>query len=234
MDGLCLTGGGIQGMVGPIAVAGAGGLDVRSAQFSTSAVGRSSASMWVEKTSSERNRSWGFSFRYPLRSFWSGGKGRYDAIAVDDAVLMDEKEEKTEEKNGNWVLKILQVGSLRKEVEEDVGDKGGGGVEDLGEKVEGEGGEAIEDDSEGHSKYDDGDEECDVCSVDDDEKFKFDRNSFSKLLRRVSLAEARLYAQMSYLGSLAYAIPQIKVKSSKLLLLVLSMLIAYYLISEPV
>ncbi|WMV10476.1 hypothetical protein MTR67_003861 [Solanum verrucosum] len=209
MDGLCLTGGGIQGMAGPIAVAGgAGGLDVRSTQFSTSAVGRSSASMSVEKTSSFRNKSWGFSFRYPLRSFWSGGKGRYDAIAVDDAVLMEEKEEKNEDKNENWVLKILHIRSLQKEKE--VGEKGGGD-EDLVEKVEGEGGDDIEDDSEGHNKYDDGDEEeCDVCSVDDDEKFKFDRNSFSKLLRRVTLAEARLYAQMSYLGSLAYGIPQIK------------------------
>ncbi|MCD7449532.1 hypothetical protein HAX54_000372 [Datura stramonium] len=211
MDGLCLTGG-IQGMAGPIAVAGTGALDVRSTQFSTSAVGRSSASMSVEKPSSQRNKSWGFSFRYPLRSFWSGGKGRYDAIAVDDAVLMDEKEEKIEEKNegnnGNWVLKILHVRSLRKE-EDDVGDKGGG-VEDQGDKVEGQSGDAIEDDSEGHSKCDGGDEECDVCSVNDDEKFKFDRNSFSKLLRRVSLAEARLYARMSYLGSLAYGVPQIK------------------------
>lgn len=212
MDGLCLTGGGIQGMAAPIAVSGAGGLDVRSTQFSTSAVGRSSASMSVEKTSSQRNKSWGFSFRYPLRSFWSGGKGRYDAIAVDDAVLMDEKEEKNDEKNENWVLKILHVGSLHKGEEKDVGDKGGG-VEDLVEKVEGIDGDAIDDDSEGHSKCDDEDEECDVCSVDDDEKFKFDRKSFSKLLRRVSLAEARLYAQMSYLGSLAYGIPQIKPES---------------------
>lgn len=212
MNGLCLTGG-IQGVAGPIAVAGTGALDVRSTQFSTSAVGRSSASMSVEKPSSQRNKLWGFSFRYPLRSFWSGGKGRYDAIAVDDAVLMDEKEEKIEEKieetnegnDGNWVLKILHVRSLRKE-EDDIGDKGGG-VEDLGEKVEGQGADAID---KGHSKCDGGDEECDVCSVDDDEKFKFDRNSFSKLLRRVSLAEARLYARMSYLGSLAYRIPQIK------------------------
>ncbi|CAN4113418.1 unnamed protein product [Withania somnifera] len=211
MDGLCLTGG-IQGMAGPIAVVGAGGLDVRSTQFSTS-TGRSSASMSVDKPCSQRNnKSWGFSFRYPLRSFWSGGKGRYDAIAVDDAVLMDEKEEKIEDKNegnnGNWVLKILHVSSLRKEEEEGVGDKGGCGVEDLSEDAEGHGGE---DGNEEDGKCDGGDDEdCDLCSVNNDEKFKFDRNSFSKLLRRVSLVEARLYAQMSYLGSLAYGIPQIK------------------------
>ncbi|XP_060217632.1 phospholipase A1 PLIP2, chloroplastic-like [Lycium barbarum] len=194
MDGLCLTGG-IQGMVGPITVAGAGG--------------RSPSSMSVEKPSSHRNnnnnKSWGFSFRYPLRSFWSGSKGRYDAIAVDDAVLMDDQkeekviEEKDEGHNGNWVLKILHIRSLSKEKEEDV----------VGGKVEGQsGGE----ESEGNDRECDGvDEECDVCSVDDDEeKFKFDKNSFSKLLRRVSLAEARLYAQMSYLGSLAYSIPRIQ------------------------
>lgn len=197
-------------MAGPIAVAGTGALDVRATQFSTSAVGRSSAaSMSVEKPSSSqrnKNTSWGFSFRYPLRSFWSGGKGRYDAIAVDDAVLMDEKEEKKDEEegqNGNWVLKILHVRSLRsKDEDDDVGDKGGGGgVED----------DVQENSGRQNSQCGGGDEECDVCSVDDDEeKFKFDRNSFSKLLKRVSLAEARLYAQMSYLGSLAYSIPQIK------------------------
>lgn len=200
-------------MAGPIAVAGTGALDVRATQFNTSAVGRSSAaSMSVEKPSSSqrnKNTSWGFSFRYPLRSFWSGGKGRYDAIAVDDAVLMDEKEEKIEEKkdeegqNGNWVLKILHVRSMRSKGDtDDVGDQGGGdGVED-----------AVQENSEGqNSQCGGGDEECDVCSVDDDEeKFKFDRNSFSRLLKKVSLAEARLYAQMSYLGSLAYSIPQIK------------------------
>ncbi|KAL8207939.1 hypothetical protein R6Q57_007351 [Mikania cordata] len=55
-------------------------------------------------------------------------------------------------------------------------------------------------------------QECDVCRVDDDDdgQIGFDKSSFSKLLKRVSLAEARLYARMSYLGSLAYSIPQIK------------------------
>lgn len=51
---------------------------------------------------------------------------------------------------------------------------------------------------------------CDMCVIEDD-KTEFDRESFSKLLRKVSLAESRLYAQLSYLGSLAYCIPQIKV-----------------------
>lgn len=63
---------------------------------------------------------------------------------------------------------------------------------------------------------DDDNEECDVCRVDEEEdQVQFDRDSFSKLLRRVSLAEAKLYAQMSYLGHLAYSIP--KIKKEKLL-----------------
>ncbi|PWA41595.1 Lipase, class 3 [Artemisia annua] len=49
-----------------------------------------------------------------------------------------------------------------------------------------------------------------VVDDDESEEIEFDRDSFSKLLKRVSLAEARLYAQMSYLGSLAYSIPKIK------------------------
>ena len=49
-----------------------------------------------------------------------------------------------------------------------------------------------------------------VCD-DDEKKIEIDKRSFMEMLRRVTLAEARLYAQMSYLGSLAYSIPQIKV-----------------------
>ncbi|TKY44929.1 Lipase protein [Spatholobus suberectus] len=58
--------------------------------------------------------------------------------------------------------------------------------------------------------------ECDACNctVDeydgDKEEVQLDRGSFSSMLRRVSLAEARLYAQMSHLGNLAYDIPKIK------------------------
>ncbi|XP_047308321.1 phospholipase A1 PLIP2, chloroplastic-like [Impatiens glandulifera] len=51
--------------------------------------------------------------------------------------------------------------------------------------------------------------ECEFCMINDDEE-EFDRASFSKLLRRVSLSEARLYAQMAYLGHLTYSIPNIK------------------------
>ncbi|KAK9684982.1 hypothetical protein RND81_10G247200 [Saponaria officinalis] len=63
-----------------------------------------------------------------------------------------------------------------------------------------------------HDDHDDGG--CDGCRViyddDDDDDEKFDRNSFKKLLKKVSLSQAKLYAQLSRLSDLAYDIPQIK------------------------
>ena len=158
-----------------------------------------------------------------------GGGGRHNGLALDDAVLVDnnktnnvvvsdeivveqeeeEEEEEEEEdfhkreKSENWVLKILHVRSLWKERAE------AGLVWEVEkeEKVEQEGVAIGEEEEE---------EDCELCSVadDDDEKqVGFDRDSFSRLLRRVSMAEARLYAQMSYLGNLAYSIPKIKVQT---------------------
>uniref|UniRef100_A0A5B7B6R4 Fungal lipase-type domain-containing protein n=1 Tax=Davidia involucrata TaxID=16924 RepID=A0A5B7B6R4_DAVIN len=226
MDSLCLKAG-IHGMTSPISVAGVG-LDVRTnPSHVTAAVGRSTSvanGISVEKPTvsssapPQRTAPWGFSFKYPLRSLWPGGGKRYDAIAADDAVLVEENEqekggviggeegESGEEQNGSWILKIRRVKSLWRE-------EGKDGIEELGEKAEEENGVVNDQNCECSSGggNDDGDEECDVCRVDDDEdKIEFDRDSFSKLLRRVSLAEARLYAQMSYLGNLAYSIPQIK------------------------
>uniref|UniRef100_A0A5B7BA05 Fungal lipase-type domain-containing protein n=1 Tax=Davidia involucrata TaxID=16924 RepID=A0A5B7BA05_DAVIN len=226
MDSLCLKAG-IHGMTSPISVAGVG-LDVRTnPSHVTAAVGRSTSvanGISVEKPTvsssapPQRTAPWGFSFKYPLRSLWPGGGKRYDAIAADDAVLVEENEqekggviggeegESGEEQNGSWILKIRRVKSLWRE-------EGKDGIEELGEKAEEENGVVNDQNCECSSGggNDGGDEECDVCRVDDDEdKIEFDRDSFSKLLRRVSLAEARLYAQMSYLGNLAYSIPQIK------------------------
>ncbi|KAK9055854.1 hypothetical protein SSX86_026941 [Deinandra increscens subsp. villosa] len=143
---------------------------------------------------------WGFSLKFPLTSFFVGNRNRHDALAVDDAVSVDRNEEAKEEsevvdmKGENWVLKILHVRSMWS-VDEN---------QQVNNRQEDE-------------KFNHGDEvsfdeqECDACRVDDKEdEIEFDRSSFSKLLRRVSLAEARLYAQMSYLGRLAYSIPQIK------------------------
>ncbi|KAL8089321.1 hypothetical protein AgCh_038941 [Apium graveolens] len=128
---------------------------------------------------------WDFSFKYPLRSLW-GGK-RFNAIAVDDAASVENKE-----KSGrNWVLNILKFRSLRRDLERC--DDGGGEM-----KVESE---------EDERNECGGDEGCEVC---DDGEGVVDKESFGKMLRRVTLGEARLYAQISYLGSLAYSIPMIK------------------------
>lgn len=205
MDGLCLKAG---LMTSPITVA-----DVRTYPSNiTASVGRPSANaISGEKPSAsppQRTSPWGFSIKYPLRSLWPGRRNRFDAIAVDDAVSVDGREEKKLGleggengigQNGNWVLKILQLRSLRKE--EDRNKSGGDEIEE----------ERENDDEDHRSSHCCDEEECDVCNEsDDDEKIEFDKDSFSKLLRRVTLAEARLYAQMSYLGNLAYSIPQIK------------------------
>ncbi|KAA8549100.1 hypothetical protein F0562_000784 [Nyssa sinensis] len=222
MDSLCLKAR-IRGLTPPIA---AGDLDVRiNPSHVCATLGRSTVAAngisvdkpTVSATAPQRKAPWGFSFKYPLRSLWPGGGKRYDAMSVDDAVLVEEKEQEKggvvgsgdgdsgEGQKGNWVLKILHVKSLWRA-------EGKGGIEELIEKTEEETG-AVNDQNCQHSDY--GDQECDVCRVDDDgdDKIEFDRDSFSKLLRRVSLAEARLYAQMSYLGTLAYSIPQIKPKN---------------------
>lgn len=105
-----------------------------------------------------------------------------------------------EEQNVSWVLKILHVRSLWKGEEQ--GDKLEVTEEDESVKVNQE------------LSADNDDEECDACKIDDDEQEKeaFDRDSFSKLLKKVSLTDAKLYAKLSYLGNLAYSIPSIKVR----------------------
>lgn len=211
MDSLCLKAG-IHGMPPPIAVAGVGSLEVRKSNpshISAATVARSSTGISVEKpsvSSPQRNSPWGFTFRYPLRSLWPrGGKNRYAAgIAVEDAVLVDEKMDKkgNDEETGNWVFKILHVSSMWKQNDGDV--QNNEGVEEQSE---------ISIDEEQSSECTPCDENCDLCTTNDDndEKADFDRDSFSKLLQKVSLSDARLFARLSYLGTLAYSIPQIKV-----------------------
>ncbi|KAI4349723.1 hypothetical protein L6164_010283 [Bauhinia variegata] len=214
MDALCLKTG-ISGISPSISISGCS--DVRKNPSQVSAVGRSTSDKSPLKSVFSR-----FSFRYPLKSLWPGGNGdnRYNGLAIDDAVLVDNHEGKAaqedsesgtvspEDQNGNWVIKILRVKSIW------TGEQGKvvhGGVGD--ELENGENG--VANDQRQGSDGDDEEieeEECDACRVDgdDEEEIKFDRDSFSRMLRRVSLAEARLYAQMSYLGNLAYSIPKIK------------------------
>ncbi|CAH8336673.1 unnamed protein product [Eruca vesicaria subsp. sativa] len=163
---------------------------------------------------SRKRGPFGFSFKHPLTPFWSRGGGiasrRRSGLALDDAVLVDSRtpiaeetpavEMETERRNGSWVLKILDVQSLWRDGEVIVEEEKEEDDEDEEEEVKGEANDAVSPEEE--------DGGCDVCY--EENKFKLDRDSFSKLLKRVSLHESKLYAQMSYLGNLAYSISKIK------------------------
>ncbi|CAA0158048.1 unnamed protein product [Arabidopsis thaliana] len=209
MDSLCLNSG-LHGVIPAITAVGNGGcggvVEVRA----------------TASAPSQKRGPFGFSFKYPLTPFWSRGGGggiasrRPSGLCLDDAVLVDSGDSRkpiaeetavetdTERRNGSWVLKILDVQSTWKHGEEEDDDE----VED----EDGDEDEEVELDDAVVSEDDGG---CDVCSVLEDDgneanKFQLDRESFSKLLRRVTLPESKLYAQLSYLGNLAYSISKIK------------------------
>lgn len=133
----------------------------------------------------------------PRRFRWLGGERRDDESTpegkgLEKTYLQSEKERE------NWVLKILHLrsiwsGQMKKPEEEEGMDQS-------------------------HCSCGD-EEESDGCRVGDNDgdddhgvgEMGLDRESFSRLLHRVSLVEAKVYAQMSYLCSLAYSIPEIKV-----------------------
>ncbi|KAJ6729389.1 PHOSPHOLIPASE A1 PLIP2 CHLOROPLASTIC [Salix viminalis] len=207
MDSICLKTAGIHGIASTISTVNGSQVEARSITSASqlSAVARDKSTAPQKKASS----TFSFSLRHPWQSLWSGGgkSTRYNGMALDDAVLVEngvEGESETvgsiEGENGNWVLKILQVKSLWK-------DEKKGSFDGVNEEVRKEGDVAMVNDEE---------EECDVCRVGDDDdegggkEIKFDRDSFSRLLRRASLAEAKMYEKMSYLGNLAYCIPDIK------------------------
>ncbi|XP_068312168.1 phospholipase A1 PLIP2, chloroplastic-like [Pyrus communis] len=228
MDGLCLktTAPGIHGISSTISAAAA--LDIRTSPSPSqvSAIGRSSASgidkstaALVQKRTTPFSR---FSLKHPLKFLWPGaargGGPAYNGMALDEAVPLPSKEEEEAEEerqsatrasagqSGNWVLKILHVRSLSlPRREEQQGDKGGGVAE-----LPREDGKTVvdDDDRNGKANSEEDDVENDCCSV--SEEAEFDKDTFSRLLRKVSLAEARLYAQMSYLGNLAYSIRKIQ------------------------
>ncbi|PIA61146.1 hypothetical protein AQUCO_00300577v1 [Aquilegia coerulea] len=161
---------------------------------SSSANTASSSSDKNQKTFASR-----FSFGYyPLRALWTKGN---DRSVLEEEIGVNEEEEERE-KNGNWVLKILHVRSLWKEEEKGVVDEL---LENEEEEKEREKERDGENGSEGCCE-----EGCCVVDDDDENNVEFDRETFSRLLRRVSLAEAKLYARMSYLGNLAYSISKIK------------------------
>ncbi|VVA25323.1 PREDICTED: Lipase [Prunus dulcis] len=234
MDGLCLktTASVIHGI--PSTISAAAALDIRTnpSPSQVSAIGRSTSTAGVDKstttTAHKKTTPFSmFSFKHPLQSLWPGGSrargggptynGNGMPLDDADAVPFEAEAEKEEEEegqsatmesdgqSGNWVLKILHVRSLslRRGREE----QGGGVAELRNEKT------VLRDDGNGPGSEGD-DDENDCCRVSDDEDdaaaAELDKDSFSRLLRKVSLAEARLYAQMSYLGNLAYSIPKIQ------------------------
>ncbi|KFK42621.1 hypothetical protein AALP_AA1G019100 [Arabis alpina] len=197
MDSLCLNSG-LHSVIPAITAVGSGCggvIEVRAT---------ATANANAKSSPSQIRGPFGFSFKYPLTPFWSRGSGggiasrRRSGLALDDAVLVDSTDSRkpiseettemeTERRNESWVLKILDVQSMWRQEEEDE-------TEESNDVV------LVED-------------ECDVCSVLEDEennKTKLDKESFSKLLKRVSLHESKLYAQLSYLGNLAYSISKIK------------------------
>ncbi|XP_011042227.1 PREDICTED: uncharacterized protein LOC105137961 [Populus euphratica] len=212
MDSICLKTAGIHGITSTISTVSGSQVEARSitnaSQLSAVARDKSTA---PQKTASP---TFSFSPRHPWQSLWSGGgkSTRYNGMASDEAVLVEngvqgesETMGSSEGENGNWVLKILQVKSLWE-------DERKGSFDGVNEELRKEGDAAFVNDEE---------EECDVCRVGDDDdeeeegekEIEFDRDSFSRLLRRASLAEAKMYEKMSYLGNLAYCIPDIKPES---------------------
>ncbi|XP_072974637.1 phospholipase A1 PLIP3, chloroplastic-like [Typha angustifolia] len=148
----------------------------------------------------------------PMRKLWLGGgvrgKGKEEVGVEEKKNRRDAEEEEMEEveerRKGNWVIKILRVGSLWQGRE--AGKGGVGSIEDEEIGVVEDGDRCVAcGGGEGSGR----------CAIEGGEgkKVVFDRESFSRLLWKVSLAEAQFYAKMLYLSNLAYVIPRIKPKN---------------------
>ncbi|XP_047053942.1 phospholipase A1 PLIP2, chloroplastic-like [Lolium rigidum] len=108
-------------------------------------------------------------------------------------------------KQGNWVLQMLRVQPRWvDEADAEAGGGGGGGQED--EDPDAVGGERCASCGGGGE-----DEGCPV-GTDEYDGEVFDRASFSRLLRKVSIDDAKEYSRMSYLCNIAYMIPKIQPK----------------------
>ncbi|KAL6865130.1 hypothetical protein ACP4OV_016281 [Aristida adscensionis] len=108
-------------------------------------------------------------------------------------------------RDGNWVLQILRV-QVRRAAEGAVIRRAEGGLGAAAEADASDGGDGARRDAGGRAGAD-----CeDGCGVGGAEGF--DRAAFSRLLRKVSIADAKLYSKMSYLCNFAYMVPRIKPK----------------------
>ncbi|CAO2207748.1 unnamed protein product [Urochloa humidicola] len=151
----------------------------------------------------------------PLLRLWPlGGGGEKPAGAARGAEPRmsppPEEERKAEagdrgQGNSNWVLQMLRVQPRWVDAADAEATSGGGGREP-------------EDKEEPAAAAGGGVEECASCEEDEgcavgyDEGEVFDRDSFSRLLRKASLGEAKEYSMMSYLCNIAYMIPKIQPK----------------------
>ncbi|KAL6627627.1 hypothetical protein ACP70R_031353 [Stipagrostis hirtigluma subsp. patula] len=155
----------------------------------------------------------------PLLRLWSrgGGGGEKPAAAggaprgaeARSPIEEEEEQEKAganERRQGNWVLQMLRV-QPRWEEAADAEATGGGNRQQTEPEAEAEKAGAGGAES-GVSCGEEG------CAVGDDEGDGevFDRASFSRLLRKVSLGQAKEYSKMSYLCNIAYMIPRIQPK----------------------
>uniref|UniRef100_A0ACD5VXZ6 Uncharacterized protein n=1 Tax=Avena sativa TaxID=4498 RepID=A0ACD5VXZ6_AVESA len=142
--------------------------------------------------------------RAALPRLWPRGERQGGEVRGEEAGTGPEAEER---KQGNWVLQMLRV--QPRWVDEADAEAGGGG-----------GGGGQEDDEEPGVV---GGDRCASCGGGDDEEGcavgtdefdgeVFDRASFSRLLRKVSIEDAKEYSRMSYLCNIAYMIPKIQPK----------------------
>uniref|UniRef100_K3XF35 Fungal lipase-type domain-containing protein n=1 Tax=Setaria italica TaxID=4555 RepID=K3XF35_SETIT len=153
----------------------------------------------------------------PLLRLWprGGGGGGERPAAAGGAVRgaerrspPPEEERKAEaggqgQGNSNWVLQMLRVQPRWVEAADAEATGGGGG----GREPEEEAGGGVDECASCG-----GGGEGEGCAVGYDEGEVFDRASFSRLLRKASLGEAKEYSMMSYLCNIAYMIPKIQPK----------------------
>ncbi|XP_078439055.1 phospholipase A1 PLIP2, chloroplastic-like isoform X2 [Wolffia australiana] len=192
-------------------------IDARSplpATHVTAAMGKNAAAaaaMAAETTAAPAKSRQSYMIFHPLKRIWPAEGGREEetrseilpALAEEEEADKEPKRDQTEEDRENWVMKILRVRSVLP-------------ADDRRPRAR----ITVERPSDGAELLDDGDrcvacgdsDDSDVCFVgeeEDEEETKFDRESFSKLLRRVPLSELRLFLKLSDIGSIAYVISKL-------------------------
>ncbi|CAM0880715.1 unnamed protein product [Alopecurus aequalis] len=142
--------------------------------------------------------------RAALPRMWPRGDRKGAPSGGEEAGTRPEAEER---KQGNWVLQMLRV--QRRWVDEADAEAGGGGGGGRGQEDEAPG---VVGDERCASCGGGGEEEGCAVGTDEWDGEVFDRASFSRLLRKVSIEDAKEYSRMSYLCNIAYMIPKIQPK----------------------